>query len=48
MFVPSHILIFAAQTRAELGLGTDKISHGINMDYLSEASFFNTEICYKK
>ena len=44
IFVPSHTLIFAAQTRVELGLGADETRYGINMAYLSETSSFDTEI----
>lgn len=44
IFVPSHTLIFAAQTRVELGLGADETHHGINMAYLSEAPSFDSKI----
>ena len=44
VFVPSPILIFAAQTRVELGLGADDTRYGINMAYLSETSSFDSEI----
>ena len=44
IFVPSHTLIFPAQTRVELGLGADETRYGINMAYLSETSSFDTEI----
>ena len=43
--MPSPILIFAAQTRVELGLGADDTHYGINMAYLSETSSFDSEIC---
>ena len=46
IFVPSPILIFAAQTRVELGLGADDTHYGINMAYLSETSSFDSEIWY--